>query len=70
MRELAQFGDMNMNQTTAGVDLEFEEELSDDIHIKRISVPGGWIYLTFVKNKVNGELQTTQISTCYVPGRR
>jgi hypothetical protein len=59
-----------MSEKNTDLDLDFEEELSDDIHIQRISVPGGWIYITYVKNKVNGEYQTTQLSTCYVPGRR
>lgn len=49
---------------------ELDQELSDDIHVKSISVPGGWIYITYVRKKMKGEYHTTAISTCYVPGRR
>ena len=63
-------GDVHLNRSKADVDLKVEKDLSDDIHIQRIGVPGGWIYIMYVKNMVNGEAQTTQLSTCYVPGRR
>ena len=55
--------------TTIGIE-EMDRELSDDIHVKSISVPGGWIYITYVRKKEKGEYHTTAISTCYVPGRR
>ena len=49
---------------------EMDQELSDDIHVKSISVPGGWIYITYARKKEGGEYITTALSTCYVPGRR
>ncbi|MFO8050215.1 MAG: hypothetical protein R6V01_00765 [Thermoplasmatota archaeon] len=49
---------------------EMDKELSDDIHVKSISVPGGWIYITYVRRKEGDGYRTTAISTCYVPGRR
>jgi hypothetical protein len=51
-------------------ELELEQELSDDIHIQRISVPGGWIYLTYVRRTENGKTYTSAITSTYVPGRR
>ena len=51
-------------------DVDYDRELPEDIHIHRISVPGGWIYLTYVRNKDGDRVRTTDISTVYVPGRR
>jgi hypothetical protein len=51
-------------------DVDYDRELPDDIHIHRISVPGGWVYLTYVRRKDGGDVYTSDISTVYVPGRR
>ena len=51
-------------------DVDYDRELPEDIHIHRISVPGGWIYLTYVRRKDGGDVHTSDISTVYVPGRR
>jgi hypothetical protein len=51
-------------------DVDYDRELPEDIHIHRISVPGGWIYLTYVRRKDGGDVYTSDISTVYVPGRR
>lgn len=51
-------------------DVDYDRELPEDIHIHRISVPGGWVFLTYVRRKVGDEIYTSDISTVYVPGRR
>ncbi|MBN1390026.1 MAG: hypothetical protein JXA22_05230 [Candidatus Thermoplasmatota archaeon] len=47
-----------------------DDTLPDDIRIHKVSVPGGWIYISYVKRKIGGRYFTTQLSTVYVPGRR
>lgn len=59
-----------MTETASIEELELEQELSDDIRIQRISVPGGWIYLTYVRRTENGVTYTSAITSTYVPGRR
>ena len=51
-------------------DVDYDRELPGDIHIHRISVPGGWVYLTYVRRKDGDKEYTSDISTVYVPGRR
>lgn len=51
-------------------DVDYDRELPHDIHIHKISVPGGWIYLTYVMRKDGDNEYTSDISTVYVPGRR
>ena len=55
---------------TENNDVDYDRELPDDIHIHRISVPGGWVYLTYVRKKDRDSVYTSDISTVYVPGRR
>lgn len=59
-----------MNEENKGNDFEMDEDISDDIHIKSISVPGGWVYLSIVRRRDGDEYYTSAISSCYVPGRR
>lgn len=51
-------------------EVDYDRELPEDIHIHRISVPGGWVYLTYVRRNEGGNEYTSDISTVYVPGRR
>jgi hypothetical protein len=50
--------------------VDYDRELPEDIHIHKISVPGGWVYLTYVRRKDGDSAYTSDISTVYVPGRR
>jgi len=47
-----------------------EGSLPEDIHIHKASVPGGWIYITYIQRCEGGKAYTIQLSTVYVPGRR
>jgi hypothetical protein len=58
-----------MNETEEN-NVDYDRELPEDVHIHRISVPGGWIYLTYVVRKDGATSYTSNISTVYVPGRR
>ncbi|MGA1793057.1 MAG: hypothetical protein ACMUHM_03825 [Thermoplasmatota archaeon] len=49
---------------------ELDDSLPEDIHIHKVSVPGGWIYITYIQRKEGGKVHTIQLSTIYVPGRR
>lgn len=49
---------------------ELDDSLPEDIRIHKVSVPGGWIYITYIQRKEGGKVYTTQLSTVYVPGRR
>jgi hypothetical protein len=49
---------------------EFDDTLPEDIRIHRISVPGGWVFITYARRKDGEETYTSQLSTVYVPGRR
>jgi len=51
-------------------DNELDDSLPEDIRIHKVSVPGGWIYITYIRRKEGGRVHTTQLSTVYVPGRR
>ena len=51
-------------------EVDYDRKLPEDLHIHRISVPGGWIYLTYVRKKDGDGEFTSDISTVYVPGRR
>jgi hypothetical protein len=51
-------------------DVDYDRELPEDVHVHRISVPGGWVFLTYVRRKDGGDFYTSDISTVYVPGRR
>jgi hypothetical protein len=51
-------------------DVDYDQELPADIHIHKISVPGGWIFLTYVRREDESGPYTSDISTVYVPGRR
>ncbi|MEA3558674.1 MAG: hypothetical protein U9R75_05405 [Candidatus Thermoplasmatota archaeon] len=59
-----------MVHSQSNADLEFDNEIPDDLRIHRISVPGGWVYITYVRRKDGEEYYTSEISTLYVPGRR
>ncbi len=49
---------------------EFDDTPPEDIHIHRVSVPGGWVFIAYVRRKDGGKTYTSQLSTVYVPGRR
>ncbi len=57
-------------ETEISEDNELEDTLPEDMRIHKASVPGGWIYITYVQRKEDGKDHTTQLSTVYVPGRR
>ena len=59
-----------MTDEATSDDFEMDEDISDDIHIKSISVPGGWVYLSIVRRRDGDDYYTSAISSCYVPGRR
>ncbi|MGA1822222.1 MAG: hypothetical protein ACMUIG_06825 [Thermoplasmatota archaeon] len=61
---------LNMTEEADGDEFEIDKDISDDIHVKSISVPGGWVYLSFVRRREGDKYYTTAISSCYVPGRR
>jgi len=49
---------------------ELDDSLPEDIRIHKVSVPGGWIYITYIQRKEGSKVHTIQLSTIYVPGRR
>ncbi|MGA1819897.1 MAG: hypothetical protein ACMUHU_02690 [Thermoplasmatota archaeon] len=59
-----------MNDLEIPEEKELDDSLPEDIHIHKVSVPGGWIYITYIQRKEGGKVHTTQLSTVYVPGRR
>jgi hypothetical protein len=59
-----------MDNPPVNEELEFDDALPDDIRLHRVSVPGGWIYITYVRRSEGDVPYTSQISTLYVPGRR
>lgn len=59
-----------MKDSPGSVDQEFDDKLPDDIRIHKVSVPGGWVYITYVRRKDGDNPYTSELSTVYVPGRR
>jgi hypothetical protein len=51
-------------------ELEFDDSLPQDIHLHKIAVPGGWVFITYVTRSDGEASYTSLISTVYVPGRR
>jgi len=63
-------GDEVMNGPAKGEKFDLEKELPDDVHVRKLSVPGGWIYVTFITREGEEGPYTSEISTVYIPGRR
>ncbi len=59
---------MEENQIPEEVEVDYN--LPADMRIHKASVPGGWVYITYVQRTENGKEYTSQLSTVYVPGRR
>jgi len=49
---------------------DFNDTLPEDLHIHKASVPGGWVFITYIQRTEGCKTYTTQVSTVYVPARR